>query len=134
MEQKELLQLCGSVEEIIYRNENNGYSVLTMLCDGINTTAVGMMTDVNIGDELKLIGNWKTHSSYGEQFSFEYYEHYIPSTTAGILKYLSSGAIKGIGRATAKKIVDTFGDKTLEIMRNEPERLAEIKGISTAKQ
>ena len=63
MEQKELLQLCGSVEEIIYRNENNGYSVLTMLCDGINTTAVGMMTDVNIGDELKLIGNWKTHSS-----------------------------------------------------------------------
>ncbi len=133
MEQKELLQLCGSVEEIIYRNENNGYSVLTMLCDGINTTAVGMMTDVNIGDELKLIGNWKTHSSYGEQFSFEYYEHYIPSTTAGILKYLSSGAIKGIGRATAKKIVDTFGDKTLEIMRNEPERLAEIKGISHSK-
>lgn len=130
MAEKEMLQLCGSVEEIIYRNQNNGYSVLTMLCDGINTTAVGMMSDVNIGDELRLVGNWKTHSSYGEQFAFEYYELFMPSTSDGILKYLSSGVIKGIGRATAKKLVDNFGENTLEIMRDEPERLEKIKGIS----
>ena len=130
MAEKEMLQLCGSVEEIIYRNQNNGYSVLTMLCDGINATAVGMMSDVNIGDELRLVGNWKTHSSYGEQFAFEYYEQFMPSTSDGILKYLSSGVIKGIGRATAKKLVDNFGENTLEIMRDEPERLEKIKGIS----
>ena len=130
MAEKEMLQLCGSVEEIIYRNQNNGYSVLTMLCDGINATAVGMMSDVNIGDELRLVGNWKTHSSYGEQFAFEYYELFMPSTSDGILKYLSSGVIKGIGRATAKKLVDNFGENTLEIMRDEPERLEKIKGIS----
>ncbi len=133
MSEKELLQLCGSVEEIIYRNESNGYSVLTMLCDGINTTAVGMMSDVNIGDEVKLIGNWKTHSSYGEQFAFEYYEQFMPSTSVSILKYLSSGTIKGIGRATAKRLVEAFGDNTLEIMQQSPERLEEIKGISHEK-
>ncbi len=130
MEEKELLQLCGTVEEIIYRNENNGYSVLTMLCDGIHATAVGMMTDVNIGDELKLVGNWRTHISYGEQFSFEYYEYHMPSTSASILKYLSSGVVKGIGRATAKRLVEAFGENTLEVMQNEPERLEKVKGIS----
>lgn len=130
---KELLELCGSVEEIIYRNENNGYTVMTMMCDGAIATAVGSISDVNIGDELKLIGNWKVHSSYGEQFAFDCYEQFVPSTAESILKYLSSGAIKGIGRATAKRLVDTFGDKTLEIIQNEPSRLEEIKGISHEK-
>ena len=129
----ELLELCGSVEEIIYRNENNGYTVMTMLCDGAVATAVGSMSDVNIGDELKLIGVWKVHSSYGEQFAFEYYEQFIPSTAESILKYLSSGVIKGIGRATAKRLVENFGDKTLEIIQNEPSRLEKIKGISHEK-
>ncbi|MGN1456895.1 MAG: helix-hairpin-helix domain-containing protein, partial [Acutalibacteraceae bacterium] len=133
MQKKELLELCGSVEEIIYRNQNNGYTVMTMLCDGATATAVGSMPDVNIGDELKLIGNWKVHSSYGEQFAFEYYEQFVPSTAESILKYLSSGVIKGIGRATAKRLVDAFGDKTLEIMQNEPSRLEEIRGISHEK-
>ena len=133
MAEKELLQLCGTVEEIIYRNEKNGYTVLTVLCDGINATAVGTMSDVNVGDELKLVGNWKTHSSYGEQFSFEYYEQFMPSTSDSILKYLSSGTVKGIGRATAKRLVEAFGENTLEVMQNEPERLEQIKGISKEK-
>lgn len=133
MAEKELLQLCGTVEEIIYRNENNGYSVLTVLSDGATATAVGMMSDVNIGDELKLVGNWKNHSSYGEQFAFEYYEQFMPSTADSILKYLSSGIVKGIGRATAKRLVDAFGENTLEIMQKEPQRLVEIKGISAEK-
>ena len=133
MSDKELLQLCGSVEEIIYRNENNGYTVMTMLCDGVTATAVGMLSDVNIGDEFKLVGNWKNHTSYGEQFAFECYEHFMPTGTQSILKYLSSGVIKGIGRATAKRLVDAFGEHTLEVMQNEPERLSQIKGISVDK-
>lgn len=133
MVEKNLLELCGSVEEIIYRNENNGYTVMNMMCDGAVATAVGSMSDVNIGDELKLIGIWKVHSSYGEQFAFDYYEQFTPSTAESILKYLSSGVIKGIGRATAKRLVDNFGDKTLEIIQNEPSRLEKIKGISHEK-
>ena len=130
MAEKELLQLSGAVEEIIFRNNQNGYTVLTMLCDGVNATAVGTMSDVNIGDELKLVGQWKTHASYGEQFAFEYYEQYVPSTEDSILKYLSSGALKGVGRATAKRLVEAFGEHTLEVMQNEPERLEKIRGIS----
>lgn len=133
MAEKELLQLCGTVEEVIFRNSGNGYTVMTIMNNGVTATAVGMMANVNIGDELKLIGNWKTHSNYGEQFAFECYEQSMPSGAEGILKYLSSGTVKGIGRATAKRIVDTFGENTLMIMQNEPERLAEIKGISKEK-
>ena len=103
------------------------------MSDGVTATAVGMMSDVNIGDELKLVGSWKTHTSYGEQFAFEYYEQFMPSTSESILKYLSSGVIKGIGRATARRLVDAFGEKTLEIIQNEPNRLVEIKGISQDK-
>jgi len=127
---EEKLQLSGAVEEIIFRNDNNGYTVMTMLCDGASTTAVGIMSDVNVGDELKLVGNWKTHASYGEQFAFEYYEQYIPSTSDNILKYLSSGAVKGVGRATAKKLVDAFGEHTLEVIQNDPGRLEQLKGFS----
>lgn len=133
MAEKQLLQLCGSVEEIIYRNESNGYTVMTVMSDGATATAVGMLSDVNIGDELKLVGNWKNHSSYGEQFSFEYYEQFMPSTSDSILKYLSSGAVKGIGRATAKRLVDAFGENTLDVMQNEPVRMEEIRGISHEK-
>ncbi len=132
MEAKELLQLSGAVEEIIFRS-SNGYTVMTMLCDGVNATAVGMMSEVHIGDELKLIGNWKNHPSYGEQFAFEYYEQYIPSTADSILKYLSSGAVKGVGQATARRLVEAFGEHTLEVMQNEPQRLEKIRGISHEK-
>lgn len=133
MSEEQLLELRGCVEDIVFRNSTNGYSVLTMDCDGIAATAVGSMTDVNIGDDLRLVGIWKIHPGYGEQFSFRYYEHQMPSTAASILKYLSSGAIKGVRRSTAKKLVDTFGENTLAIMQKQPERLEEIKGISREK-
>ena len=133
MSKEQLLELRGSVEDVIFRNNQNGYSVLTLYCEGIAATAVGIMTDVNIGDDLKLIGVWKTHPGYGEQFAFQYYEHEMPSTASSILKYLSSGAVKGIGRATAKRLVETFGENTLEIMQKQPERLEEIRGISHEK-
>ncbi len=133
MAEKELLQLCGTVEEVIFRNSTNGYTVMTIMNHGVTATAVGNMASVNVGDELKLIGGWKNHAVYGEQFAFECYEQALPTGAEGILKYLSSGAVKGIGRASAKRIVETFGDKALEIMQNEPQRIAEIKGISKEK-
>lgn len=133
MSDQQLLELRGSVEDVVFRNDRNGYTVLTMDCNGIMATAVGSMTDVNVGDDLRLVGVWKIHPGYGEQFSFDYYEHEMPSTAASILKYLSSGAIKGIRRTTAKRLVETFGDNTLEIMQNQPERLSEVKGISKEK-
>ncbi len=133
MQEQQLLELRGSVEDIVFRNNSNGYSVLTLDCNGIAATAVGSMTDVNVGDDLRLVGVWKIHPGYGEQFSFQYYEHEMPSTAASILKYLSSGAIKGIRRRTAKNIVEAFGENTLEIMKNQPERLTQVKGISLDK-
>ena len=133
MEEKDSLQIYGAVEEIIYRNDNNGYTVISMLSEGNDVTAVGIMSSVNVGDELRLHGTWKNHPSYGEQFSFDFYEQYMPSTSESILKYLSSGVIKGIGRATARRLVDAFGDQTLEVMQNDPERLSRIKGISLEK-
>ncbi len=132
-EKNELLELCGTVEDIIYRNPTNGYTVMTIESDEYITTAVGLITSIDIGDELKLIGNWKVHNTYGEQFAFDYYEQSMPSTKENILKYLSAGTVKGIGKATAKKIVDTFGEKTLEVIRDNPEKLATIKGISKEK-
>lgn len=133
MDDQQLIEMNGSVEDVVFRNDQNGYSVLIMNCSGIAVTAVGNMTSVSIGDDLKLKGIWKVHPSYGEQFSFSYYEHEMPSSAASILKYLSSGAIKGVRRATAKRLVDKFGDNTLEIIQHQPDRLAQIKGISPEK-
>ncbi len=130
MGEKELLQLCCTVQSVVYRNENNGYSVISVMNNGAVTTAVGMMTSVSVGDELKLIGNWKVHSVYGKQFAFDCYEHTMPSDSESIYRYLSSGAIKGVGRSTAKRIVAEFGDNALEVIKNEPEKLCVIKGIS----
>ena len=133
MENKELLQLCCTVRSVIYRNENNGYSVISVMNNGAVATAVGMMTSVSVGDELKLIGNWKVHSVYGKQFAFDCYEQVMPSDSESIFRYLSSGTIKGVGRSTAKRIVEEFGDDSLEVIKNEPEKLCIIKGISKEK-
>lgn len=127
---KQLIELTGEIEDIIFRNEANGYTVFDIISGDSVVTAVGMVPSINIGEEVKLIGIYKKHPTYGEQFAFDVCERTIPSTTAAILKYLSSGAIKGIGPSTAKKLVDTFGKDTLEIIENNPDRLTKIKGIS----
>lgn len=128
-----LIELTGEVEDIIFRNDSNGYTVFEISSGDDHITAVGNVATINIGEEVKLIGVYKTHYSYGEQFAFDVCEKTMPSTTSAILKYLSSGAIKGIGLATAKRLVDAFGDKTLEVIENNPERIASIKGISKEK-
>lgn len=126
-------QISGSVERITFYNEENGFTVLELACDGELVCVVGCMPMVSPGEELDIIGRFDMHPSYGLQFRAEACQRRLPVTAAAILKYLSGGAIKGIGPSTAAKLVDRFGDKTLEIIECEPERLAEVSGISPAK-
>ena len=133
MGEEQLLELRGCVEEVVFRNKENGYSVLNMVCDGVFATAVGNMADVSAGDELKLIGVWKNNPYYGDQFAFQYYEHIMPETAEDILRYLSMRSVKGVGAVMAVRLVDAFGDDTIEVMKNQPERLEQIKGISHEK-
>lgn len=130
---EQLLKLEGTVETVIYRNESNGYTVLDVESGGELITAVGELGEVEAGEVLHMEGKYINHPKFGAQFSVEYCERKLPSTSINICKYLSSGAIKGIGPALAKKIVDVFGEKTLEIMEKEPSKLLEIRGISPKK-
>lgn len=121
------------VERVIYRNESNGYCVLMTQCAEEELIVVGyFQTDVT-GQMLRVTGTSGYHQSHGEQFRAEQYEVLEPTDADSIQRYLSSGAIKGIGEALAGRIVKKFGDETLRIMEEEPERLAEIKGISLRK-
>lgn len=133
MPDNELYELTGSVENIIYHNEKNQYSVLELVCGDDLVTAVGIFPYISVGEELKLYGTWTSHPTFGPQFKTEAFEKSAPKTTAAMLKYLSSGAVKGIGPATAKRIVSTFGENTLDVIENDPERLSQIRGISKAK-
>ena len=128
-----LLQLEGNVENIVYRNEENGYTVLE-IADGEDViTAVGSMPPVTAGDKVVLTGDFTEHKIYGRQFAARTCEICRPSESADILRYLSSGAIKGIGPSTAQRLVREFGDSTLEVMETQPERVALLRGISTEK-
>lgn len=133
MSEKELFEVCGAVERIVYRNDENGYTVMEIGCEEENITAVGILPEVYEGEELKLFGTFKSHSQYGEQFSVETFERSVPTTAIGILKYLSSGAIKGVGPATAARLIKEFGERTLEVLETDPERVARLKGISLEK-
>lgn len=133
MQTKTLFEMSGSVDRIVFRNEQNGYSVIELNVDGVLVTAVGTMPYISVGEDVKLLGTFKNHPTFGEQFSVEVCERSMPTTTAAILKYLSSGAIKGIGATTASKLVERFGERTLEIIEKEPERLTEIKGVTREK-
>ncbi len=124
----------GSVEGIIYSNEENGYTILDMCLEkGEIVTAVGVMPYVGEGETLKVYGKWVHNPKYGRQFSVQSYEKVMPADANSILRYLSSGAIKGIGPKTAKKIVDLYGEETFDVLENHPEWLAEISGITAKK-
>ena len=123
----------GVVEGIVYRNAENGYSVLDVSFDGKLITAVGELSFVDVGEELSMKGEWVVHPTFGKQFKVSACERKIPKSAGDMLRYLSSGAVKGIGPATAIKIVERFGDQTFEILENSPHLLAEIKGISENK-
>ncbi len=121
----------GSVEHVIYSNEDNGYTICDIaLADDEIVTAVGVMPLTGAGDRLSLYGRWTHNPKYGRQFSVSQYERVMPADTASILRYLSSRVIKGIGPKTAQKIVDEFGEDTFDVIENHPEWLANVKGIS----
>lgn len=127
MEQRE-----GYIEKIVYRNTENGYTVLSLLsADGDEeTTCVGSFPTISEGEYVHVEGDMITHAIYGEQLQVSSFEVRIPQDTVAMERYLGSGAIKGVGAALAGRIVRRFGEKTFEIIEREPERLAEIKGIS----
>lgn len=133
MNSNNMLQLEGAVENIVYRNEQNGYTVLE-IADGEDLiTAVGIMPQASVGDTVNLTGFFITHKTYGKQFSVSVCEICRPTESADILKYLSSGAIKGIGAVTAQRLVSEFGESTLDVMENQPDRVARLRGITESK-
>lgn len=123
----------GYVEHIIFRNEENGYTVLNLNFEGNDLTCVGTFQYVSEGEYLEATGEHTSHAVYGEQFKVESYEVKVPQDARAMERYLGSGAIKGVGAALAARIVRRFKEDTLNIIREEPERLAEIKGISDRK-
>ena len=126
-----LEKLEGAVEQIIYSNEENGYTVCDMSTEDDVVTVCGIMPMLNEGDSLCVYGKWVHNEKYGRQFSVEQYERVMPADTASILRYLSSRAIKGIGPKTAVKIVEAFGEDSFDVIENHPEWLADsVKGIS----
>lgn len=120
----------GIVENVVYCNETNGYSVCELDMGGELITIVGIMPYINAGETIKARGKWETHASYGEQFKVEFYEKQLPASADAMIKYLSSGMIKGLGAVTAKRIVDQFGDDTFDVIESHPEWLTDIKGIT----
>lgn len=132
-ENGENITVRGTVKKITYRNSDNGYTVFILDTDDGDLTVVGTAPYMTQDDFINCTGSMVYHPNYGEQLKAETIERVIKKNRASIVKYLSSGSIKGVGPVSAKLIVERFGDKTLEIIENEPERLAEIRGISYSK-
>ncbi len=131
LEKETLEQLEGTVERVIYSNEDNGYTICDMaLSDDEMITVVGIMPMTSDGDRLTVWGRWTHNPKYGRQFNVTQYERVMPSDVASILKYLSSRTIKGVGPKTALRIVEEFGEDTFSVIENHPEWLANIKGVS----
>ena len=127
------MELKGELTEIIYQNEVNSYTIAVLETEEEEFTVVGYLPFIHIGDNLSLIGKFVTHQEYGRQFKIETFEKIMPKTIASLERYLANGAIKGIGPATAKKIIDKFGEETISVFKFEPIKLASIKGITEAK-
>ena len=130
---KDVEKICGVVEHVSFRNEQNGFTVLELSAGGELITVVGVLPATEVGETLRVSGKWDFHKSFGRQFRAELCEREMPKTTADLLKYLSSGAVKGIGPSTALKLVEAFGENTFEVLENDADRLATIRGISKRK-
>ena len=126
-------RLSGYVESVTFRNQENGFSVLELNTGEELVTVVGVLPFVSEGETLELKGAYQTHPSFGMQFKAALCERAMPATAAAVLQYLSSGAVRGIGPATARRLVDAFGADTLDVIGNHPERLSKLKGITPAK-
>lgn len=126
-------KLKGYVDHIIYRNSENGYTILVLVSEGEEITCVGGFKDIDQGEILELAGDYVEHPVYGSQLKVTEYRIAVPEDAASMERYLGSGAVKGVGPSLAARIVKKFGDDTFRIIEEEPERLAEIKGISEKK-
>lgn len=127
------MEIIGEVGDIIYKNEVNSYLISTFETQEEVITIVGYLPFVNKHDTLKLIGKYVEHKDYGRQFKVDTFEKIMPKTLSALERYLSNGNIKGIGEVTAKKIIKKFGEETIQVFKYEPNRLAEIKGITKEK-
>lgn len=132
-QQAEDEMINGYVDHIIYRNADNGYTVLVMICDEEEVTCVGTFSDIAEGENIEAHGSYTDHPTYGRQFAVKSFEEKAPKDEMAIERYLGSGAIKGVGIALAARIVRRFKSDTFRIIEEEPERLAEVKGISERK-
>ncbi len=128
-----MVELEGRLIEIIFQNESNGYLVGILDCEEEQVTVVGCLPALKEGEVVSVKGKWKVHPTYGKQMEVKEYRHIQPSTKEGILKYLSSGVIKGIGKKMAERIIDHFGTDALEIIQYAPQRLTEVSGIGEKK-
>lgn len=133
MNENELENLTGTVEGIKYKNDANGYAIVEISTEDDYEIVVGTLGDIVVGEEIVFQGEWVMHPTFGRQFKATRLEHSLPADAGGMLRFLSGGIIKGVREATAAKIVEKFGSDTFNIIENEPERLAEIKGISRKK-
>ncbi|MDO4730986.1 MAG: ATP-dependent RecD-like DNA helicase [Clostridia bacterium] len=129
----QLLEITGIIDRVIFKNQENGYTVLDIDCNGSLITAVGELPFINEGENIKAVGSFKEHPNFGKQFVIKAYEKTMPDNAQAISKYLSSGVIKGIGKITAQRIVNRFKEDTLKIIENAPLELTKIKGISKEK-
>ena len=129
-----LERFSGIVENIVYSNEENGYAIIDFAIDTNEiVTVVGTLPYICEGEQLTVYGKWTNNPKYGAQFKVEQYEKIMPADAAAILKYLATGAIKGIGPKTAQRIVERFGDETFDVMENHPDWLTDVNGISYKK-
>ena len=126
-------KLQGMVSDIVFKNEENGYTIASLANENDEITIVGCMPTLSVGESIEIEGKWVNHKIYGSQFEVQSFMPVTPSSLEGIYVYLSSGMIHGIGEKMAKRIVDKFGVDTLDIIQNAPERLTEVEGIGTKK-
>lgn len=132
-EQKKNMSVSGTVDSVIYSSEETGYTVCLLESEGECVTVVGTLPYLTEGDRITAYGSFVNHPVYGVQFKCEFFERVMPETKGDILRYLSSGAVKGIGPKTASRIVDKFGEDSFDVIENHPDWLAEINGISQKK-
>ena len=131
--EQEFVEIQGTVEDVIFHNDESGFTVIEMTTEDEYITVVGIFPEITAGEELRLKGNWVSHPTFGRQFRAELSERKLPSNSADLYKYLASGTVYGIGAKTAQKIIERFGEEAFDILENHPEKLAVIKGISLQK-
>lgn len=123
----------GTVADVIFSNDLNGYTVAKIKTEEFTEVITGIMPGLATGENIEVEGSWIVHDIYGRQFNVSSYQVVVPSTISGIMSFLSSGVIKGVGEKMAEKIVDKFGIQTLEVIQKNPERLLEVEGIGKKK-